>query len=269
MRMGMGMGLGLGNTGGTVNPYTAEATAYFAAMTAQPTTAQKVSIDNRIRAIKAVSGLWAKLVGLWFFDIHDGTAALLNVITPGTYNCVNSGGMTFSAYTGYAGASTHYLNTQLNPTSNATISIDTLHIGVWVSSVPDTTAYLIGGVESTTIIGLRRAVPGTVYPSCMLNSTVGNARQTTNGTVSGHLVATRTDASTVVTIYQNGSALTISTATQAKAAAEINGVIHVGNVAGGNWANTGITKIAHIGTNLLDADVLALYNAINNNPITA
>ena len=80
--LGLGLGLGLGSGGG--GGYDAATVTYLAAMGAnQPTAAQAAAINARIVAIKARTGLWDKLYALYFLDIHNAAAALINVKTQG------------------------------------------------------------------------------------------------------------------------------------------------------------------------------------------
>lgn len=81
MRTGIGTGIKT-IIGG--ESYLPEANTYFSAMTVQPTSAQKSTINTLIGALQT-AGIYSKLDVLYLLGAHDQQAARLNVITPGTY----------------------------------------------------------------------------------------------------------------------------------------------------------------------------------------
>lgn len=266
MRFGMGLGLGLGSRGGGGSTYNAATVAYLAAMGAnQPTAAQAAAINARIIAIKAQSGLWDKLYALYFLDIHNAAAALINVKTPGTFNCTNTN-CTFDDYSGYVpNADNEYLNTGFNPATSG--NVDSASLFCWVpDGALDNFAYLIGAYDGTQASGIRRAGPGQLIVNGGVNCAISSFANAASGTISGLMTITRNVGA--IKMYQNTTE--IYSAAQTKAGLP-NANVYIGNLSGYTTAeNTGkLHKIAGIATHLEAADVAAIYNAINSNPVTA
>jgi len=260
-KFGAGLGLGLGSGGGSL--LLTETKAYIAAMTIKPTANQAKAINARIKGLLPV---WSKLVRMYFFDIHNEQAARINVVNP-TLIATNTN-LSHTVYVGYPGASGGFIDTGLNASTDATITLDSIHLGAWVTDVPNiATTYLLGAFDGTNMLGIRRTGTGTVKPSVALNCLLGVMREPASGTIDGHIVATRITGGNSIKVWQNKTDLG-AIADQSKTA-EVNGNIYICNVNGANWPNTGQTKIAHIGINILQADVDIIYDAINNNPITA
>lgn len=102
--------------GGGGPTYSAEATAYFAAMSVQPSTALKDLVEALITTLKA-DDVWNYLLWLGLGPMHDAQAARVNLKTPAQVaSAVNS--PTFTAKQGYAGdGATSYLDTGIAGTA--------------------------------------------------------------------------------------------------------------------------------------------------------
>jgi hypothetical protein len=118
MSINMGMGLGV-NAGQQIAGYTAEAQAYFAAMTTQPDAASATIYNNTIGQLVA-NGLWTLIEKMWFLANHDtsantGLEARRNVITPSEVMTRNNA-PTYTQYRGFTGSiGLNYLITGFNP----------------------------------------------------------------------------------------------------------------------------------------------------------
>jgi hypothetical protein len=262
--LGLGLGLGLGSRGG--GGYDAATVTYLAAMGAnQPTAAQAAAINARIVAIKAHTGLWDKLYALYFLDIHNAAAALINVKTPGIFNCTNTN-CTFASYAGYIpDGDNEYLNTGFNPSVSG--NVDSASLFCWApDGAVDSLAYLIGAYDGTNISGLRRTQTGQLTVNGGVNCALSSLATAASGTISGLMTITRNVGA--IKMYQNTTE--IYSAAQTKTALP-NANVYIGNVSNYTTAeNTGkLHKVAGIGTHLEAADVAAIYNAINSNPVTA
>ena len=273
--MGMRMGLGLGAGQSAGEGLDTATIAYIAAMANKPTSAQQTAINSRIVAIKAQAGLWDKLLALYFFDIHDATAALINVINPGTYNCTANAAPTFNAYNGYAfvaSRTTQYLNSNINPSTNASLTLDSISLGIWITnfSTHTATTYIMGHWLSADLCNALRVEPTTGIIHAGVQTT--KAGRHSLGAITGHVVVTRVDGNDNMDAYNNGTRIVQVPPfpkDSAKIAIEENASIYIGSCNGAPVPANATTKIAHIGTNLVATDVSVIYNAINSNPITA
>jgi len=82
--------------------YLPEANALFAAMTVQPSSGRKVTINNTIRALKN-SGVWDRSDLIYMLAAHDSQAARLNWKNPGTNTLSEVNSPTFTTDRGYTG----------------------------------------------------------------------------------------------------------------------------------------------------------------------
>ena len=272
--IGMRMGLGLGAGQSAGEGLDTATIAYIAAMANKPTSAQQTAINSRIVAIKAQAGLWDKLLALYFFDIHDATAALINVINPGTYNCTANAAPTFNAYNGYAfvaSGTTQYLDSNINPSTNASLTLNSISLGIWITNFSTHTAatYIMGHWLSADLYNALR-----VETTGIINAGVQTTRAGRHylGAITGHIVVTRVDGNDNMDAYNNGTRIVQVPPfpkDSAKIAIEDNASIYIGSCNGAAVPANATTKIAHIGTNLVATDVSVIYNAINSNPITA
>lgn len=84
--------------------YSAEATAYFAAMSVQPSTALKDAVESLITNLKA-DGVWTLIDWLGLGPMHDEQAARVNLKNPSQVATI-VGSPVFTAKQGYAGDNT-------------------------------------------------------------------------------------------------------------------------------------------------------------------
>lgn len=245
--------------GGVV--YEAEAAALFARMTTEPTAARKLLINDfwKTPGIKAIM---AKMDAFYVTAAHDAQAARRNWVAD-AFNLAAVNSPTFEADRGYTGnGSSSYLGTGFVPsTAGGQMSQDSAHLGVWSRTNASTGSPPIGvrngGSSRQTFLTLRNA---DLSVARINQDTAGTAIASTNSI--GHFVGRRSGASASA-LFRNGASL----GTQVEASSglpQFEIVICALNTGGvvGNFNNYQIAT-AHFGANLTDADISALYSAIN------
>lgn len=143
-RMATGCGLAA-RAGPEIKPavYDAAATAYFAALSVQPTGTRKAYLNALIVGLKS-DGVWAKLTWLNLLAAHDAQAGLVNLIAPGTA-LATSGGPAFTADRGYAGdgVAAHLTHAARDFTLN------NASVGVYLQTIATSASMpAVGGVSS-------------------------------------------------------------------------------------------------------------------------
>ena len=159
---GFSLGFGFSNVAamGAAGPsYSAEATAYFAAMSVAPDATRKGLLDALIVGLKS-DGVWAKLDWLSITAAHDAQAGRVNAVTPAQVaTAVNS--PTFTTDRGYTGdGTTSYLNSGWNPTTATTPKMvqNSASMGVWLGTDSSSnTQDDIGTTARASIDGRRSA----------------------------------------------------------------------------------------------------------------
>jgi hypothetical protein len=106
------------NAGGGLDPYQ----AVYDAMTNKPSSS-KEALQRAFVTSLVSAGVWDELDGLWFLRQHSNAAseALLNWVSPGTFDATIVNSPTFTADEGFTTNGTNsYLNLNYNPTTDAT-----------------------------------------------------------------------------------------------------------------------------------------------------
>lgn len=191
--------------GAAAASYSAEATAYFAAMSSQPDDTRKGLIDTLIGGLKT-DGIWTKLDWLLLIAAHDSQAARVNAITPSKVaSVVNS--PTFTTDRGYAGdGATSYIDfgEAYNAGGNQ-FSQDSACAGVWINTSAATALVSqMGQVATSTGRVLIRARNSSGNETFELNNAGGDTSQANPGTRAGHRAASRT-GSAVLRSFFNGT----------------------------------------------------------------
>lgn len=265
-------GLGFARQGGGVSPYSAEATAYFAAMSSQPTETQKAAINARIAAIKATTGLWDKFDVLCFYDIHTEQAALINVKYPaGAFNQTNNG-TTFTAFSGFKGGGAgQFIDSNYVPATNKiNASQHSFSMGLWVYYSAGGIDRADCGVMSTTNTLLHsfrtsNSAMGAINTGTPVSAAVDGAIGLTVVSRTGNLGSPRID------LFRNTST---SLANNTAACGDLPDLkisicaSRTSDTGALNPTSRGI-KAFFIAAGFTGDDVAALYAAINDNPITA
>lgn len=264
--LGIGLGLTTNKTAAAASGYSAEATAYFAAMSVAPDATRKGHLNTLIAALKT-AGVWAKLDALYIMAAHDAQAARVNAVNPASV-ATTSGTLTFTTDRGYAGnGTTGYMSTGFNPStaSNPKFTQNSAHMGAWSRTAGNS------GAEVGTIIAAASPGSAAVSTNVFGNSRVyvnsGNSFEAVaNSPATAHICWSRTGAATTP-CYRNASLVVTSTlASVAPGNSEIL-------LAAANSSTTGtITPVnycsnqimfVHWGSQLSGAEVTALYNALD------
>ena len=150
--MQIGIGIDLSPTsGGEEVSYSAEATALFARMTAQPDATRKGHIDTLIGALKT-AGVWTKLDVFYMFAALDIQSSLLNWKSS-SYDCtrVNLADGSFTVDRGWTtDGSTSYIDTGFNPsTAGGIYALNSASFGTRNLIDNNTTASGFGNFDGT------------------------------------------------------------------------------------------------------------------------
>lgn len=159
MFAGIGMPLQF-RRGAAAPSYSAEATAYFAAMSSQPSDARKVLINALIAGLKT-DGVWSKLDLFYLLASHDAQSARVNAKTPASNTITETATVTFTADRGYmTDGDTGYLDTNFNPaTAGGNWSRHSASLFSWVNSTTRNTPSSLAtsaGNTAATITSLHR-----------------------------------------------------------------------------------------------------------------
>jgi hypothetical protein len=123
--------------GGGSGGFCAEYKTIHDAMTNKPFSSVAQEQNTLVKTLVDV-GVWAKLDLFYLFaqESNNDSEALINWVTPGTYNCSLPVAPTFTALEGFTGdASTQYINTNWNPSANGVnYKLNNASMGVYVRS---------------------------------------------------------------------------------------------------------------------------------------
>lgn len=271
MRRGRGRGLGFNRGGGGAGEsYDADAVAYFAAMTTQPTSAQKAILNKRIVDLKA-AGTWAKILSLYFFDIHSEADALIDVKRPAATKATNNA-MTFNYdFTGFTGGTGKYINT--NWAMNTLFaSNNSMSLFAWGTNSVAENTYLMGGL-AYALVGIKARTTSVNKPQFALSCPSAEVSSATSvdATADGCFLVTRVDGVTDIKAFRNGVELTLSVTSQSKytldAVKMYFGALN-NNDSSVVQATSGKIKFGGAGNNMTAGDATALYDAIRLNPMS-
>lgn len=257
--MSLSLSLGLGPSSGGAASYSAEATAYFAAMSVQPDATRKGLLANCIDAIVA-GGAWTPLDGLTITAMHNEQAARVDARNPARIAGV-AVAPTFLADRGYTSNGTsQYLTTGFNPsTAGGAYTMDACSMGVWVGTDVNNGAQFEMGNSNATI---------NTRSSTTLSTTIQSAATTNfaGATTSVGLSAWTRNSSSLVSGYKNGALLlsTTSTSTALRNAEFLICAVNsstTGTVTPGNYTTRRIQALYYGGA-LTTGQHLTIYNAL-------
>jgi hypothetical protein len=186
--------------------YDTDATAYFAAMTSQPTNVRKGLINDLFVGLKADS-VYSKLDFLHLIASHDAQAATLNAINPATATITLSGTPTFTTDLGYTtDGSTNFLNTNRANNGGTNYTQNSASFGIYVNNSPASAnpsmAGAFSGAVGTTINPFSAGSTSTWRCNCASASTITAGGSPNNG--NGLSAAVR-NSSSDMRGYRNGS----------------------------------------------------------------
>lgn len=237
--------------------FEAETESLTARFTTPPTGARKAQINTCIKALKA-AGVWSKLDALYLFAAADAQAARQNWIAD-LYNATAVSSPTFTTDRGYAGDGVaSYVDSNFNPSSASSPKFvqNSAFFAAWSRTA---------AASATTSAGHFDGTKGTTLNPRNTNAIVSRVNQassfTTGATItdgSGLTSLSRTGAS-AVRIDKNGVKVADDTNASSTVA---NGNLKAGTIGNSTFSTTQFAAMA-IGSQLSEAEDLALYNALN------
>jgi len=241
--------------------YSAEATAYFAAMSVAPDDTRKGLLNTLIAALMT-AGVWTKLDALYIMAAHDAQAARVNAANPASVATV-SGSEVFLADRGYKGdASASYIDTGWNPTTASSPKWvrNDAHMGIWCNQANTTAAADMGQT-------LHASIAANYFGQFRYYTQAGSASGPSNSPgAASHFMWSRT-ASANTDAYRAG-VYVASVAHVSQALVNANFLINASNSSTTGTitpANYSANRLAvvHWGSKLTSGEVTALYNALN------
>lgn len=257
--IGLGLSLTLGGSASTVGGFTAEYQAVIAKATALGYTLPSASTQtkqNQLLLDLKSSGAWAKLDVFYMFA-NDGSKefATINWKNPNANQITLVGALMTWNSSGYIGGALSYLNTNYNPTTNATnLSQNNASFGIW-KRTHDATAgkFMLGNSGASSYMPSISTYDVRLHQTSSLSATFATS------TV-GLLILNRT-SSTAVSFSVNGSA---TSATTGASVAPVNANYSVFTY-GTATASTYLGQISSffLGASLV-SETPAFYTAMNN-----
>jgi len=243
----------------SASSYSAEATAYFAAMTTQPDATRKGLIDTLIVALKAGANAWSALDRFVLFASHDSQSALLDAHDPTkSASAVNS--PVFTTDRGFAGdaASSHIDFGEPGNAAGNQMTQNSASMGVWINAQGATSglrflAGQTGAAYRLTVTG-RNTTGNETFRASDATDSVSRAN---TGTRLGHRTSVRPDASTKLSYLNGGNQVSVSLASTGVAATN-NTVLRAGT----NYSDDRAAA-AYLGASLTATQVSELHTALN------
>jgi hypothetical protein len=104
-------------SGGGFDPATVTLINYLTAQGVPPSGADQTAYNNFIVGLKS-AGIWSLFDVIYLFAAADQTAALVNLVNPGTFNATTVSSLTFTAYQGFTSNGTSsYVTSNFTPSS--------------------------------------------------------------------------------------------------------------------------------------------------------
>jgi hypothetical protein len=189
--------------------------------------------------------------------------ALLNWVTPGTYTSVKvGGGPAFTVYEGYNGSTNEYLNTNYNPSTNGiNYTLNGATLGVYSrSNIDEGAAFEIGcGNSGSSDTETMLAVLYSTNTIARINTTGGGLAHSPIASGAGLFICSR-DASNNITSYINN---TNHGGTAGLATMKTDASLLLFSRGNKDQQSSKQVSFAFVGGAFTDADVSAMYNAIN------
>lgn len=247
----------------TVTALDADAAAYIAAMTVEPSSIRMGLINDLVVALKA-AGIWSKLDCLYLLAAHDAQAARLNLKGPSSFALAATNTPVYTVDQGYKGTGLGstvggYLAGGFNPsTAGGGYALNSAHLGIYIRTANTATLASQAGDIGTTgaAIYSRHPTAGTI--STLLND--GTTSNTAGGTPNGlgHFVTSRT-ANTGYAKYHQGA---VQTASGVVSTAVPNFIFSILRSGAASYSDAEVCA-AHWGSGLTAAEVTSLYNALH------
>jgi hypothetical protein len=240
----------------TFTTYSAQSQAFFARLASQPNTSRKQAYDRAISGL-VLTGVWAKLDGLYLLAAADAATAQTNLIQ-NSYGLAVVGSPAFAADAGYTGtgATSAYLSTGLNPTvGSPNFSLNSASLFAWKKTAPVGDAGLIAALSGENSY-IQVFQPSDNYESA-INAGGGGASGINLTAQTGLFGSSRT-AGNLTTSYYAGVPLSNSSGAASMPSATIRFV--------GDGSATTISQVsaASMGAGLGAADVRNLNTYLTN-----
>jgi len=235
--------------------YVSQFQAVYNSWSVKPSTAVADAMNTMVQSLVS-AGVWTKLDCLYILAAHAETESLTNWVNPGTYDISKVGSPTFTAYEGFLGSTSNYLNTGFNPISHGVQwSQNSAVMGLYSRTDVSSSAYDMGYDGSSDV---------TIQSNSGGNA-LGKINSATNlsGAVSDSLGMTaiaRPDASNQE-IHRNGTQLNTGAVASA---GEANGAIFICCRSAGGTPSSYSTRqisLGFIGGYLTSTERTALFNA--------
>jgi hypothetical protein len=217
------------------------------------TSAQRSIIDSTLVKPLLSSGLWNRMTALYPYIGGTAAAHSINLVNPGVYSQVYTGGVTHNANGITNDGATGWVNTQI---PNNAMAQDSVHAMVYLRSNPRPAAvgsYLVG-LQGSTFFIINNPTGNMAY---RVNDTSGTT--TGNATLTGFIQSNRT-SSTARSITNGG---VTSASSQASSATNAGLMTHFSSSATIPAPSTAIMNMAasSFGASMT-ADQITAYSAI-------
>ena len=255
-------------------PYAPETIALLARMETQPSVALTTLIDDTIKELIAQS-IWSNLDFLYFFNVHDASAACLNWIKA-AHNITVYGSTSWTEYLGFTGYPTctdSYLGTNYTPaTSAVNYTQDDAVAGLFFIDVSmgGTEYELNGAWDSNYTTGCRWQlnfnngyVPNQAYAGGGLN---GPGHVSSFDNSSGYIGISRSNAASIDIYVDDASENILSTHTPNSEVPDFEILLLALNNASGidTYHCRDTISCAFTGASLTSAQHVAMKTIINN-----
>lgn len=184
--------------------YVSQYQTYYDALAVKPSAAVAAAQNTFIQTLVS-AGTWAKIDVLYIFAQVDGSDALINVISPGTFDCTNVHATSFTTLEGFTGdGANDYINTNWNPIDDrVNYQINDASFGIYVRGNTQDDGFTIGVESSTGSRILFRARSSSNATSYWINAS-GSGAYSSNTDGSGLWIIQRT-ASNAIALYQDNT----------------------------------------------------------------
>lgn len=189
------------------NSYSPEALAYFAALSVQPSTAQKIRLDNYLFKPLVAAGIFSKLDRLWIFASEIQANGLISLRNPTSTAAAEVNAPTWVQYQGYTGnGTTQYLNLNYIPSSaGVNFTRDDASISAYIRTDRaggDLTTSVGGFDASRAVIARPRLVANTMQSDI---NAFSNVPSTVTVPATTGLFSWLRISSATVQFYRNGA----------------------------------------------------------------
>lgn len=186
--------------------FCAEYDTVFAAMTTKPSTAIAISQNAMVDSL-VQKGYWERMDQLLIFatEVNTGSEALINWISPGTYDADNVDATAWTTLEGYTGDGTaDYISTNLNPGDGGSYhyTLDDATIGIYLRTDLTESLSVCGSNYDTNRSSLAPRYTDNQY-FIRVNQNASGLLSGVAGATTGLHAITRT-ASDAVSYYRNG-----------------------------------------------------------------